>query len=57
MILMASQTIIEILYVILGEPPPGLTFIYVLLAGILLVFVFHIIEHIFEILFSRFFKN
>lgn len=52
-----NQTIIEILYAILGEPAPGLAFVYVLIAGLLLVFVFHILEHIFEILFSRFFKN
>lgn len=52
-----AQTLIDILSSILGDPPPGLAFIYVLIGSLLLVFVFHLIEHIFEILFSRFFKS
>ncbi len=54
---MQTENIIEILYAVLGEPPAGLAFIYVLLACLLLIFVFNLIEHIFEILFSRFFKK
>lgn len=51
------MTLMELLYQIFGEPPPGLSFVYVVGAFLLLVFVFHLIEHIFEILFSRFFKS
>lgn len=51
------DTIIGILTQILGEAPPGLEFLYVLLAGLLLIFVFHIIEHIFEIIFGKFFNR
>ncbi len=52
-----NQTIIELLYAVIGEPPVGLSFLYVVGALLLLVFVFHLLEHIFEILFSRFFKS
>lgn len=47
---------IEYLTNIIGAIPPGLSFLYYLFANLLLLFVFHIIEHIFEIIFSRFFK-
>lgn len=52
-----TESIIGVLYQILGEPPAGLEFLYVLLAGLLLVFVFHLLEHILEILFGRFFNR
>lgn len=51
------KTIIDVLISILGEPAHGLEFVYILIAGLLLIFVFHLIEHILEIFFSRFFKN
>lgn len=52
-----ASTVIEILKEIIGDIPYGYDFIYILLGGLLLIFVFHLLEHIFEIFFSRFFKN
>lgn len=52
-----AESIIGILYQVLGEPPAGLEFLYVLLSGLLLVFVFHLLEHILEILFGKFFNR
>lgn len=51
------DTIIGIIAQILGDAPPGLEFLYVLLGGLLLIFVFHVIEHLLELFFSKFFKR
>lgn len=51
------NTIVDILSKILGEPPKGLEFIYILLGGLLLVFVFHLLEHILETFFGKFFNR
>lgn len=54
---MASGTLIDILKSIIGSVPYGYDFIFILGALLLLVFMFHLLEHLFEILFSRFFKS
>jgi hypothetical protein len=51
-----AQTLIDLLKSFFGDLPYGLDFLLYLLGGLLLIFMFHLLEHIFEILFSRFFK-
>lgn len=51
------ETIVDILSQVLGEPPRGLEFLYVLLGGLLLIFVFHLLEHILETIFGKFFNR
>lgn len=53
----SSSSIFEILVQVFGELIPGLEFIYILLGGLLLIFVFHLIEHILELLFGKFFNR
>jgi len=52
-----ARTLIEILREIIGDVPYGYDFIYFLAAVLLLVFMFHLLEHLFEVLFSRFYKQ
>ena len=49
------MTIYEYLTYIFGELPYGYDFIFYLIGGLLLVFVFHVIEEIFTVFFSKFF--
>lgn len=53
---MSDLTLIELLTAVLGELPYGLTFMYPLIGGLLLVFMFFLLDKLFEIIFSRFFK-
>lgn len=52
-----TETLMGVLTQILGEPPKGLEFLYLLLGGFLLIFVFHLLEHILETLFGKFFNR
>lgn len=52
-----TDSIIYLISQVLGEAPKGLEFLYVLLGGLLLIFVFHLLEHILEILFGKFFNH
>lgn len=53
---MSELTIIELIKSIIGDVPYGLDFIYVLLSVLLLLFMFVLVDKLFEILFSRFMK-
>lgn len=53
---MSDLTIIELLTSVLGDLPHGLGFMYPLIGGVLLVFMFYLLEKLFEIIFSRFFR-
>ena len=51
-----SESLIDILERIFGTMHYGYEFLYYILAGCVLFFVLHIIEHLFESLFSKFNK-